>query len=266
MAFYRRFFDRRSVTAYYSTKLKDDGSVDTGGCEELQRIVKAVLDDGRTDRVIGIMDTDYRKYVKGYTYPPNIFNTDHRDMEMTALSTPSVRHALSTWINDFEARLESLEPMLRHAGTLRIMNELFRLGCNFRGKCKIDKVYDEYTHSIYCDWKKRYDSAFLKSTLLNKKKSAKQKMKTVWDLCKAIVYGTCYSYHGECSFDILQGHDTIQLLSLSTGKISTYSNAAIWEKCFDAYTPTDFTRTRLFAAINAWQRNKGLSLFKASVA
>ena len=55
LAFYMRFFDRRVVSVYYSTRLKDDGTVDTGGCEELQNIVKTVLDDGRTDKVVGIM-------------------------------------------------------------------------------------------------------------------------------------------------------------------------------------------------------------------
>ena len=46
--------------------------------------------------VIGIMDTDYRKYIEGYTYPRNIFHTDCRDMEMTALSTHSVKQALAS--------------------------------------------------------------------------------------------------------------------------------------------------------------------------
>ena len=171
LAFYRRFFDRRTVAAYYSTKLKDDGTVETGGCEELQHIVKTVLEDGRTDNVIGIMDTDYRKYIKGFRYPQNIFHTDCRDMEMTALSTQSVEQALASWIPDYRTRMVTIEPVLRHVGVMRVLNDKYRIGCNFGKKCKIDKVYDEHTHALYDDWKKRYNKAFLKASLKNKRKS-----------------------------------------------------------------------------------------------
>lgn len=266
LAFYGRFFDRRVVSAYYSTKEKDDGTIDTGGCEELQHIVKTVLEDGRTDKVIGIMDTDYRRYVKGYTYPQNIFNTDCRDMEMTALGTSSVKHALTGWILDYSNLLRTIEPVLRHAGLLRVLNEKYRLGCNFDKKCKIDKTFDEHSHTLYTDWKKRYLKAFLKASLLNKRKNTSQRIKTSIGLCKATLHCLLHSYKKERTVDLLQGHDTIHLMSLCTAKTSTYSEQAIWEKCFDAYTPADFARTRLFAAINAWQVGMGLSIFKQAVA
>ena len=266
LAFYGRFFDKRVVSAYYSTKLKDDGKINTGGCEELQHIVKTVLDDGRTDKVVGIMDTDYRKYVKGYVYPQNIFHTDCRDMEMTALSTPSVRQALSSWINGFENLWNQLVPALRYAGTLRILNDKFRLGCSFKRKCKIYRVFDEQSHRIAADWKHRYDKAFVRACLKSKNQTTFQKLRKRVVLIRALIHKLFTSYSQEDIFDICHGHDTIQLLSLCLVNSHVYSDLAIWEKCFDAYTPSDFARTRLYSAINVWQTEKGLSLFKTGVA
>lgn len=215
--------------------------------------------------VIGIMDTDYRKYIEGYTYPRNIFHTDCRDMEMTALSTHSVKQALAGWIPNYRGLMQAIEPVLRYAGVLRILNEKYRLGCNFDKKCKIYKTFDEHNHTLYSDWMKRYFIAFLKACLLNKRKSVKQKVKTAWGLCKAGVHSLTHSFKEESTFDLLQGHDTISLLSLSAVKTSIYSEDAIWEHCFDAYTPSDFARTRLYVDIKAWQTKKGLYLFKMAV-
>lgn len=265
LAFYGRFFDRRVVSAYYSTKLKDDRKVETGGCEELQLIVKTVLVDGRTDKVVGIMDTDYRKYVKGYAYPQNIFHTDCRDMEMTTLNTSSVRQALSSWINGFENLWSQLIPVLRYAGTLRILNDKFRLGCSFKKKCKISQIFDQKSHRIVADWKDLYFKAFVKACLKSKNQTTSQKLHKLVVLIKALIHKRFTSYTQEDLFDICHGHDTIQLLSLCLVNTNVYSQLAIWEKCFDAYTPSDFARTRLYNAIDAWQTEKGLSLFKTAV-
>lgn len=265
LAFYGRFFDRRVVSAYYSTKLKDDGTVETGGCEELQHIVKTVLDDGRTDRVIGVMDTDYRKYVKGYVYPKNIFHTDCRDMEMTALNTFSVRQSLSSWINGFENLWSQLIPVLRYVGTLRILNDKFRLGCNFKKNCKIRHVFDDRSHQIVADWKRQYYKAFVRACLKSKNQTTFQKLHKRFVLIRALIHKLITSYSQEDLFNICHGHDTIKLLSLCLVRTNIYSELAIWEKCFDAYTPRDFARTRLYTAINAWQTEKELSLFKSAV-
>ena len=266
LAFYGRFFDKHVVSAYYSTKMKDDGTVGAGGCEELQHIVKTVLEDGRTDKVVGIMDTDYRKYIKDYAYPQNVFHTDCRDMEMTALCTPSVRQALNMWINGFDNLWKQLVPVLHYAGTLRILNEKFRLGCSFKNKCKIIRVFDAQSHQVFADWKQRYDKAFWESCLKNRKQTFLQKMFKLPTLCKAMVFHKITNYDKESVYDICQGHDTIQLLSMSLVRTNVYSESAIWEHCFDAYTANDFVRTRLYADINAWQIEKGLSIFNKNAA
>lgn len=265
LAFYGRFFDEYAVSAYYSTKLNDDGTINTGGCEELQNVVKTVLNDGRTDKVFGIMDTDYRKYLKNYVYPQNIFHTDCRDMEMTALSTSSVRMALDSWTNGFDNLWRQMIPALRYAGTLRILNDKFKLGCNFNNKCKIDQVFDIQSHQIVADWKPRYNKAFVRACLNSKNQTIFNKLCRLAALIRVFLYNLFCNYSNENLFDICHGHDTIHLLSLCLVKTHKYSELAIWEKCFDAYTPGDFARTGLCKAIKTWQVEKGLSIFNVTV-
>lgn len=261
LAFYHRFFDGRVTDVYYSTKLDDQGNVKEGGCRMLMEIVDIVLKDGRTDQVLGIIDTDYRKYRKGHEYPKNIFHTDHRDMEMTALVTASVRQTLCAWIQDFDNKLKNLEPVLRYAGELRIVNDLFRMGCNFKKGCKISSTFDQQKHIVYDDWKWRYYRMFLKACF-NKKGQKTEKLKTLTRLCKAFLHLKCHTYKHESMYDVCQGHDTVSLLSLSLVNTATYSEAAIWKKCVNAYSVADFAGSNLYKSINEWQTAKGLSIFK----
>lgn len=262
LAFYMRFFNRKVTSLYYSTKLDANGDVKDGGCKELQRIVSNVLDDKRTDKVIGIMDTDYRKYKKGFTCPFNIFLTDYRDMEMMALSTSSVQQSLNGWIADYESQLDQIQPILRHAGTLRILNDIYQLGCSFKKKVKIDCVYDEQSHTIYPDWKKRYNSAFKEGCLKNKKQKGFKKIAVTLNYCRAQIHKTVRSYKEEDFYNICQGHDFMSLLSKCLVKTSVYSIENIWTKCFDAYTIVDFKQTKLYYSLHAWESKKGLSLFR----
>lgn len=262
LAFYSRFFNKSTTAVYYATKQTDDGRIESGGCEELQNIVKTVLDDARTDKVVGIMDTDYRKYQKNYEYPQHIFHTDYRDMEMTALNTLSVKAALNAWISDFTNKLKFLEPMLRHAGKLRIMNDIYRLGCNFKKKCKINCMFNENTHSIYADWKMRYNAKFFDVCMHKKKQTFWGRVHTLLMLGISKFKLLRHSYDEEDAYDICHGHDTIKLLSLSLANSAIYSEVAIWEKCFDAYTIGDFKNTRLYASLCSWQAEKGVSLFR----
>lgn len=262
LAFYKRFLDISKTTSYYSTKLNDEGKVQDGGCEELQNIVRTVLEEGRTDKIVGIMDTDYRKYMDGYHYPQNIFHTDYRDMEMTALSTPSVQQSLRGWIAGFDGIFERLKVMLRHAGVLRILNDRYHLGCSFKRKVKINCIFDTCTQGVVEQWRKTYDRRFLKACFNKRKQSFVGVFKTLLGLCKAGVFYITHSFDRENDYDVCQGHDTLQLLSLSLVDTATYSQDAIWEKCFDAYTIDDFKNSRLYASLQAWAILKNAVLVK----
>lgn len=253
LAFYKRFLDISKTASYYSTKINDEGRAQDGGCIELLNIVNTVLDEGRTDKIVGIMDTDYRKYLDGYQYPPNIFHTDYRDMEMTALSTPSVQRVLRAWITCFDGVMDGLKAMLRHAGVMRILNDRFGLGCSFKKKVKISCIFDTSRQVVIENWRAKYDSKFLWACLNKRKQSFIGLIKTMAGLSKAVVYYVTHSFALESDYDVCQGHDTLQLLSLSLIDTATYSKDAIWEKCFDAYNINDFKSTRLYASLQAWE-------------
>ena len=262
LAFYKRFLDISKTTSYYSTKLNDEGKVQDGGCEELQIIVRTVLEEGRTEKIVGIMDTDYRKYLDGYQYPHNIFHTDHRDMEMTALSTPSVQQSLRRWIVGFDGIFDGLKVMLRHAGELRILNDRYRLGCSFKKKVKINCIFDTSTQRVVEHWRETYDGRFLKACLNKRKQTFMGALRTLSGLCKAVIFYLTHSFDRESDYDVCQGHDTLQLLSLSLVDTATYSPDTIWEKCFDAYSIDDFKNTRLYASLQAWAVLKNAVLVK----
>ena len=262
LAFYQRFLDISRTASYYSTKLNDEGKVQDGGCEELQSIVRTVLAEGRTEKVVGIMDTDYRRYLDGYEYPANIFHTDHRDMEMTALSTTSVQQSLRGWIAGFDGVFDGLKEMLRHAGVLRILNDRYQLGCSFKKKVKISCIFDTGNQKVSENWRKTYDGKFMKACLHKRKQTLAGALKTVAGLCKAGMFYMTHTFAHESDYDVCQGHDTIQLLSLSLVDTATYSPDAIWEKCFNAYTLADFKNTSLYASLHAWELMKGAMVLK----
>lgn len=260
LAFYNRFFDISKTASYYSTKINKDGIVQDGGCAELLNIVSTVLDEGLTDKIVGIVDTDYRKYLDDYLYPPNIFHTDHRDMEMTALSMLSVQQTLRSWITDYDGIMDGLKNMLRHAGVLRIMNDRFRLGCSFKKKVKISCIFDTSRHAVVEHWRAKYDSNFLKACLNKRKQSFLGLIKTLICISKAAVFYVTHSFSRESDYDVCQGHDTLQLLSLSLIDTATFSPDAIWEKCFNAYTINDFKSTRLYASLHSWELTKSVRI------
>lgn len=77
-------------------------------------------------------------------------------------------------------------------------------------------------------------------------------LRTLTGLCKAGAFYLTHTFARESDYDVCQGHDTLQLLSLSLVDTATYSQDLIWEKCFDAYTIDDFKNTRLYASLQAW--------------
>lgn len=265
LAFYRKFLDICTTAPYYATKIDASGSVVDGGCEELQHIVRTILEEGRTDKIIGIMDTDSRKYLKGYKYPKNIFNTDHRDMEMTALSTPSVQQALRNWITDFDNCFNDITVMLRHSGVLRIVNDKYRLGCNFRKKVKINCIFNTKVQRVYKLWRIRYDYRFLKSCLKKKNQSFMGLMDTITRLFCAFAHQVIHSYKHESDYDICQGHDTLHLLSLCLVNTAKYSKDNIWQQCFDAYSLNEFKNTKLYDSLHTWEMEKGVKVLLRNV-
>lgn len=236
-SFYERFFDNSVCNIYWSQK--EDGK--DGGCAYLQEIVSHVLKVRRETRIIGIMDTDYRKFIRGYNMPANIYNTDHRDMEMTVLSTASVNGFLCNWCVRYSNAFIQITPIVRHIGCLRVINEIYNLGINFDIISKMSIVFDIKTHQIRQGWRQTINSLFFTQ-------------KTKKRLCMG--GSKCYTilshYKNIDLFDLAQGHDTLSMLGFILND-NDYSISKIWKEATSAYSLTDFKNTQLYQRIHEWE-------------
>lgn len=235
--FYERFLDNNACNIYWSQK--EDGK--DGGCAYLQEIVSHVLKVRGETRIIGIMDTDYRRFIRGYKMPSNIYNTDRRDMEMTVLSTASVNGSLCNWCVRYSSAFTQITPIIRHIGCLRVINEIYNLGINFDDISKISIVFDINTHQIRQGWKQTINSLFF--TRKTKKK-----------LCMGS--SKCYTilsrYKNIDLFDLAQGHDTLSMLGFILND-NDYSISKIWEKATSAYSLMVFKQTQLYQRLHDWE-------------
>lgn len=255
--FYNAFFDTNKAFIYPS--IKEDQNM--GGCSYLMEIVATVLNNYQTDMIFGIMDTDYRKFYPFYRYPKGIFHTDHRDMEMTVLSFPNVREALFIWNTGFQDAITQITPAVKYQGGLRIINDLFRLGCKFREKAKISKLFNERQHSLYPDWKQKANQNFIKGCQ-NKKSNFLKRLYVFIISRLAIMLQTLSLYKRGNDYDVCRGHDMLSLLSYQMIHTQTYSEKTIWEKMVQAYSIQDFKTTHLYKTISQWEKKHHVQILK----
>lgn len=255
--FYHSFFHPNKTFIYPS--IKEDNTM--GGCSYLQEIVNTVLSWGITEKIFGIMDTDYRKYRPFYKYPQAVFHTDYRDMEMMVLSVPNVRAALNNWNNQFQNAIVTITPVVRFQGKLRIWNDLFKLGCNFKKTARISNLFNTNTHSIYTDWKTRAFKNFYKGCRNKKDSFSKRIYKSLLSRTVRCIHALPL-YKNASDYDICRGHDMLSLLSFQMVRTDIYSNKNIWEKMIQAYSLMDFKATRLYRSIHCWENKHGVQIVK----
>lgn len=110
MNVYKRFFDTDIVNV-----LPAEDEEGRKGFEHVETIVTDILRQGLTTRIFGIRDTDYTRYEDTvHQFPPAIFHTDFRDVEMMLFSAPSVTTALVNWNPEFPAKLIECLPIARY--------------------------------------------------------------------------------------------------------------------------------------------------------
>ncbi|MBQ4055884.1 MAG: DUF4435 domain-containing protein [Bacteroidaceae bacterium] len=255
--FYRSFFKPNNSFIYSSIKENDI----MGGCAYLQEIVKTVLSWGKTEKIFGIMDTDYRKYIPFYKYPQAVFHTDYRDMEMMVLSVPNVQAALNNWNNQIQNAIATITPVVRFQGRLRIWNEIFKLGCNFKKYAKISNLFNTKTHSIYTDWEKRAIENFYKGCRNRKDSFFKKIYKPLLSRTVRCIHALPL-YKNASDYDICRGHDMLLLLSYQMVHTNIYSDKNIWEKMKQAYSLMDFKATRLYRSIRQWENKHQVQIVK----
>ena len=220
------------------------------GYANVEIIVCEVKEEESKAHIMGIRDADYTRYNSEYVLPVNIFLTDRRDLETTLLEAESVKQALRTWVSTYDEAFATCIPLCRHLGYLRIYNEMADLSVTFHKNLRIAKYWDFSKHCIQVGWEQDITAKFV--SLAEGKCSAT-------DVSAFIVEK---SLEVESDYDICQGHDILNLLSLVLIK-KEYSEKSIMLKMIEAYSLDDFKATRLYANIKEWQGAEGVNVLVA---
>lgn len=189
-----------------------------------------------------------------HQFPPAIFTTDYRDVEMMMLAAPSVRTALNAWNPSLLVKLEEGKPVTRMMGYIRLCNHIYSLGCNFKRKVKISKLWDDNLHSLVADWESKLIALFLFYH-----KDTSDNPYTPFNEEKYNMTITEERLDIENSLDICQGHDTIRLLQYMMIQ-NQYNEANIMRHMINAYDLSDFRQTKLYNDIRSWESAKGINI------
>ena len=246
MNVYKRFFDTDIVNV-----LPAEDEEGRKGFEHVETIVTDILRQGLTTRIFGIRDTDYTRYEDTvHQFPPAIFHTDFRDVEMMLFSAPSVTTALVNWNPEFPAKLIECLPIARYMGYLRICNHIYKLGCRFKRKVKISVCWQDCEHAPAPDREEILVRKFLEHC--HTQFTREQFEQTVRD--KGLV--------SEDYLHVCQGHDLLDLLQRSMFKLDFNKNN-IMTCMTNAYSSDDFRMTQLYYNISAWAVTHGVCIFVA---
>lgn len=220
------------------------------GCAHVETIVTEILTEETKVFIFGIRDTDYTTYEETvHEFPPSVFHTDHRDVEMMMLSTPSVTASLSAWNETIIRKMQEGEPIARKMGYMRICNHIYNLGCGFKKKVKVSMIWNQTTHTVLPDWENILLTKFLENCG-NNPFSLEQFNETV----------VSKHLENENYLDICQGHDVVRLLQYMMIQ-NEYSEAKIMEHMTNAYSVDDFKDTALYDDISNWASSRGIEVF-----
>lgn len=188
-----------------------------------------------TKNIVGICDSDYRKYTGSYSDVSNIFYTDCRDLEMMILNDSEICDSLcGKTDNHLNMAYKTVEELARFIGYIRIYNDVKQLSIIFHNKLKVGLYWDYNKHCIKDD---------AKSNILG------QLDIECSELDDFINEKRLYA---ENSFDIIRGHDMIDLLKLALVK-------NVYGKCLDdiynMYGIEHFSKTNLYKNINNFALN-----------
>lgn len=245
-AFYERFSDLN--TSHIKTSEDEEGYK---GCKKLEAIVESIIRKGYNN-VIGIRDADYIRY-GGEQIPSGIFVTDQRDLEMTLLYSQSVKDCLSSEIAEFMSDIEHSMQICRFAGYARIMNSVHDLGCNFKRKAKISKVWDDNNHTVFPDWQERYLDNFIAH--------CKSECSITKD--EFYTFVESHSLEKESDYDICQGHDVMRVFHYIKRNAPSCQPSTLVMKMIDVYPYDDFKNTSLYQNTLDYSKSIGIKLWKA---
>lgn len=243
-AFYEKFSNLN--TSRIKTSEDENGYK---GCEKLESIVREIRGKGYTN-IIGIRDADYIRY-GGELIPSGIFVTDQRDLEMTLLYSQSVKDCMSSEIAGFVSDIERSMQICRFAGYARIMNSVHDLGCNFKRKVKISKVWDGNNHTVLPDWQERYLDNFI----------AQSKPECSITREAFYTFVESHSLEEESDYYVCQGHDVMRVFHYIKRNAPSCQPLTLVMKMIDVYPYDDFKSTSLYQNTLDYSKSIGIELW-----
>lgn len=243
-AFYEKFSN--PDTSCIKTSEDENGYK---GCEKLEEIVQEIGCKGYKN-VIGIRDADYIRY-GNKKLPSGIFVTDQRDLEMLLLYSQTVKNIMSSEITEFVPDIEQSMQICRFAGYARIMNSVYSLGCSFKKKAKISKVWDENSHTLFSDWQDRYLDNFIAHC--NPKCSITKE--------EFYTFVESRSLEKESDYDICQGHDVMHVFHYIKRNAPSCQPLTLVMKMINTYPCDEFKSTFLYQSTLDYSKNVGIELW-----
>jgi hypothetical protein len=235
VSLYKKLFNSKS-TMVLSPHREENKN---GGCQNLLIIVERILNEGITDRIIGIRDKDCIFFKDPqHQLPKNIFATDTRDLEMMMLKSENVKSEFNKQYNTFNEHFSKSLETARKIGCLHIHNQVDQCMCDFHMAISWQKLLDTRSGDLVNNWKQLLIESF----------NANNTTSTILDINE---YDKIFvRYQTIDDYEVCRGHDMVTLLSnyikhnLSKKKIHLI--------LIEHYSCEDFKKTDLYASINAW--------------
>lgn len=245
----KRLYEKFADTSCSTIKTSEDEE-GRKGCEKVEQIVSHVRSMGYAN-VIGIRDADYIRYQEvPYSLPEGVYTTDVRDLEMMLLASDSVVSAMSGDINNFISTIQECIDICRVAGYARIHNHVEDLGCNFKRKVRISRIWDHDNHSLVDNWENIYVSMFISSCNPLKQMS----------LQKFQEFVKVKNLESERDYDVCQGHDVMNMFAYKMVRNEFAQDKMVF-KMISHFAYSDFQKTALYAQTASYVSAKGLTLW-----
>lgn len=224
------------------------------GYQNVEDIVSHIRLDDVTLRICGIRDADYTRYEDApHVFPEAVFTTDQRDLEMMLLASNSVQGGLANWKSDITKVLPQVYEEARQIGYMRAANHVCNLGCNFKRKVKLSKVWDDSTHQLKDNWLDELTDLFVQN--------AANTQSPHYPYTKEKLNAFIGQKHlaSEHAYNICQGHDVVWLLYSSLPQ-NNFDVKEITDKMIESYSELDFKATRLCVTLLNWAKRMNVNL------
>ena len=194
--------------------------------------------------ICGVIDADYRRFTKDIP-TGDIFLTDHRDIEMTVLTSDSVASVMAK----YDTSMRRILPVAKLIGIMRLCNAKYDLGVKFRNIVKRSMLFDEYGSLIY-NWKGVLESAFWRNLPFRLKRHKIFCILVTWVMIKT---GFPRSVSDS---DICCGHDVLRFIAYA--EKPSKSDKEIWCEICRSYSTENFEKTDLYHHIKTWYNKSSL--------